>query len=80
MNIDEAIAEFENIFAKVLERTPQFDGRWSLFRSRNMNQHEIFLETCLKELVLRRLLKEPNVTTSVVDVPFKSNDEAACRT
>ena len=80
MNIDDAIAEFENIFAKVLERTPPSDRRWPLFWSMDTDRHETFFHACLKELIYQRLPKEPNVTTSVVDVPFKSNDEAACRT
>ena len=80
MNIDEVIAEFENIFAKVLERTPQSDWRWPLFRSRDMYRHEIFFHKFLKELILRGLLKEPIIRTSVQDVSFKNNDEEACRT
>ena len=77
MNIDDAIAKFENIFAKVLERTPQFDRRWPLFWSRDIYRHEIFFHECLQELTLRQL---PNVTTSIDDVSFINNDEAGCRT
>ena len=83
MNIDEAIAEFENIFAKVLERTPLSNRRWPLFWSRDTDRHEYFFNASLKELMLRRQLDDPIFRTSVIDgsfMSFKSNDKAACRT
>ena len=80
MNVDAAIAEFENIFAKVLERTPQSDRSWPLFWSRDKYQHEILFQAYLKELIVRRLPRSSTVITSIDNVAFKDNDEALCRT
>ncbi len=80
MNIDDTIAEFENIFAKVLERSPQSDRRSPLLWLRDKYWHENVFHAYLEELILRRLPKKPNVTTSIIDVSFKINDEARCRT
>ena len=85
MNIVDAIAEFENIFAMILEKTLQSDRRWPPFWSRDKYLDEILFQAYIKELILKRLPERPGATTSINDIlfdngDFRNNDEARCRT
>ena len=65
MNIVDAIAEFENVFAMILEKTLQSDRRWPPFWSRDKHLDELLFQAYLKGLILERLPERHDATTSI---------------